>query len=104
MPATASAWEVHLAVHESTEGELPRLRHPGAAVYDFANDPLDDQRIAVTTDLDQIFAGIGCRRFEISGHHLIDRRSGPRGAELVESGPPGIVSVKRFFQKGVDQG
>ena len=67
--------EIELAVEHRALGELARLRHPRAERHARRDHPLDEQRIAVQRQLDEIVAGERVRRLVADGDAFVDRPS-----------------------------
>ena len=65
--------KVHFAVEERAFGKFAGSRRAGAGAQTSVEHFRADQCAAVTTDLDQIFAGVTGRRAMNRHHHLIDQ-------------------------------
>jgi hypothetical protein len=63
--------QIALAVQERPQRELARLGQPGSAPHRRANDPLEEDGVAMGADFGHVLAGVGVRRGEMERHRII---------------------------------
>ena len=71
-------YQVQSSMQVRAKREFTGLGEPRAGGHREPDETLQDGRAAVRAELDDVLAGVGVRRGEPRGHHVIDRLARPR--------------------------
>jgi hypothetical protein len=79
--------QVHLAIHDSAQGELARAGSAGTGRLGHTDDSVKNERVSVGADLHYVLSGVGLRAAVENHDHVIDKLS-VRSLPFAQNGLP----------------